>query len=236
MSISTHGLSPGHTETPTGGEPVDILISEHRMTEQVLNCLERMAERWAGPESPEQLDAQAIRKAIAFFQTFVEAWHFRREEAYFAATGVRVEGMGFDESGAWRFHDHEHCSMHLRGIEEAVGVIASRSLANNLGDSEPAQPPSEGSGSGALLSEEVAAAYRRFGKHAWAYSDILLKHIEHEEDCIYPAIEGQLSPQTRRAATEAFRRASRESIGAQKLQECREMVGELTERFRVAPR
>lgn len=234
MLMPTYGLSPGRTEAPTEAEPVDILISEHRITEQVLNCLERMAERWAGPDSPEQLDGRAIRKAIVFFQTFVEAWHFRREEAYFAATGVHVEGMGFDESGAWMFHDHEHCTVHLRGIEEAVGVIASRSHLAHSGDSQYA--PLRVSDPRALSSGEVAAAYRRFGKHAWAYSDILLKHIEHEEDCIYPAIERQLTPQTRRAATEAFRRASRESIAAEKLHECLEMVGALTKRFRVAPR
>ncbi len=210
---------------------MDILLAEHRVTEEALNCLEQMAERWSAPGGREELDWPAIREAINFFQNFVEAWHFVREEAYFAATGVRLESIEIHDGGAFIFHDHARCATHLRGIEEAVEVIASRSTPCNSSVGDPAQPSSGEFDAGMPRSGDVAAAYQRFGEHARAYVDILLKHIENEEDFLYPVIERDVTPQRKQAAAEVFRRVSRETIDIQRLDECFVIVDRLAERF-----
>lgn len=207
---------------------MQILISEHRITEQALNCLERMAERWTGPGRGELLDGSAIRAMIDFFQTFVEEWHFRREEAYFAASGVRMESLEIHEGGDCTFHDHERCSEHLRGLEEAVDTIAPRTAA-----ARPASPHSK-QRVASRPPGELVAAYRKFGEHARAYSDILLRHIENEEDFIYPFIECRLTAAGQEAAVAAFRRTSEAATDPQRLEACLAVVETLAERFRVS--
>ena len=49
-----------------------ILLDEHRIIEQVLNCLERMAERC---ESHHRLESRPARDAIAFLRSFIEHCH-----------------------------------------------------------------------------------------------------------------------------------------------------------------
>jgi hemerythrin-like domain-containing protein len=222
-----------HIKTPAA-DPSDVLISEHRLVERALNCLERMAERWCGPGRTEELDCQAVREAIIFFQTFVESWHFRREEAYFVAADVPLDGLETDASGDSTFHDHERCSVHLRGIEDAVGIIVANSHGEPPENPGPATVPGETLGNTAARPATLVAAYRSFGEHARAYSDVLLRHIEDEEDFIYPALERRVTPDARQAAAAAFHRASRESIDSDRLDECMTIVTGLAERFGVS--
>lgn len=237
MAMPIREPSSSRMPNPDEAEPVTILIAEHRVTEQALNCLERMAERWAERGGRcEQFDCQAVREIIVFFQVFVEAWHFRREEAYFGVIGVRLERVCIDEGGTCIFHDHEHSSMHLRSIEEAANLIASRSSASESGYTDRGPERSGASGCASRVPPVVADAYRKFGEHARAYSDILLRHIEDEEDFIYPTIERQATPENRQAAVEAFRKASRATVDGRKLDECLGMIDRLAERFGVAPR
>lgn len=224
---SSKRLSTRRLDT-SQAEPMQILIAEHRITEQALNCLERMAERWTGPGHGESLDGRAIRAMLDFFQTFVEEWHFRREEAYFAASGVQMESLEIHDGGDCTFHDHQRSSKHLRGIEEAVETIAART----------AEAPSASTNSRRRVasgpSGELIAAYRKFGEHARAYSDILLRHIENEEDFIYPFLERRLTPAGKQAAAAAFRRTSEEATDVERLEACLAVAESLAERFRVS--
>jgi hemerythrin-like domain-containing protein len=54
-----------------------ILVSEHCLIEQVLHCLERMAERCA---SQRRLESAPARDAIVFFRGFAERCHYTKEE------------------------------------------------------------------------------------------------------------------------------------------------------------
>ena len=237
MTTLNREISSLRSFESVNAEPIDVLFAEHRITEQALNCLERMAERWSSPAGGDDLDWTAVHEAIVFFQTFVEDWHFRREEAYFAASGVRLESIEIHESGKCTFHDHQRCATHLRGLAEAVEFIASRSTGGRPDHLDPATPAREDDQQAlraeeqALQAEEIAAARRRFGEHARAYVDILLKHIENEEDFMYPIIVRDAPPQTKRAAAAVFRQVSRETIDAEKLNECLAAVGNLVERF-----
>ncbi len=234
MTTLNREISSLRSFESVNAEPMDVLLAEHRITEQALNCLERMAERWSSPAGGDDLDWPAVHEAIVFFQTFVEDWHFRREEAYFAASGVRLESVEIHESGKCTFHDHQRCATHLRGLTEAVEVIASRSTAGRPDHVDPAPLASEADRQ-ALRAGEIAAARRRFGEHARAYVDILLKHIENEEDFMYPIIVRDAPPHKRRAAAAVFRQVSRETVDAEKLNECLAAVGSLVERFVGSP-
>jgi len=54
-----------------------ILVSEHCLIEQVLNCLERMLDRCA---SQRRLEIVPARDAIVFFRGFAERYHRAKEE------------------------------------------------------------------------------------------------------------------------------------------------------------
>ena len=56
----------------------NILVNEHRIIEQVLNCLERMVERC---RTEDRLEERPARDAIAFFLEFAECSHLAKEEA-----------------------------------------------------------------------------------------------------------------------------------------------------------
>lgn len=56
----------------------NVLVNEHRIIEQVLNCLERMVERC---RAEGRLEEGPARDAIAFFFEFAECSHLAKEEA-----------------------------------------------------------------------------------------------------------------------------------------------------------
>ena len=58
-------------------QPTDILMQEHRVIEQVLSCLEAMAERCAAGQA---LDVQSAEQALDFFRTFADRCHHGKEE------------------------------------------------------------------------------------------------------------------------------------------------------------
>jgi len=58
-------------------QPTDTLKAEHRVIEQVLDCLERMVERIQAGEAFERDDA---RGALAFFRAFADTCHHGKEE------------------------------------------------------------------------------------------------------------------------------------------------------------
>lgn len=57
----------------------DILKNEHRVIEQVLACLEKLAERFESDETP---DRPSAWQAIDFFRYFADSCHHGKEEGY----------------------------------------------------------------------------------------------------------------------------------------------------------
>ena len=58
-------------------KPTDILMQEHRVIEQVLNCLEKMAEQ---SEEEGRLHREHAEQAVAFFRAFADQCHHGKEE------------------------------------------------------------------------------------------------------------------------------------------------------------
>lgn len=71
----------------------DILMDEHRVIEQVLNCLEKLAERC---EVGGELDRDAALGALDFFRNFADRCHHGKEEGHLfpllEARGLPREG------------------------------------------------------------------------------------------------------------------------------------------------
>ncbi len=59
-------------------KPTDILMSEHRVIEQVLDCLEKILEQCT---SENKLDTISAKQAIEFFRGFADHCHHGKEEA-----------------------------------------------------------------------------------------------------------------------------------------------------------
>jgi len=181
-------------------KPLDVLVQEHRLNEQVLNCLERMAEEAARRGD---LDAGLVGDAVGFFRTFVHGWHFPREEAY-VGRAMAPENPGQTED--LKFHDHERCRGHLQGMEEAVAARAS-------GDRR---------------------AMERFVEHAHAYIAVMMKHVEDEEDRIFPTVERTLTEEREVEAVLALRHAESQVTDRRALNACVAAAHRLADRFNVA--
>jgi len=72
--------------------PTIILMNEHRVIEQVLDCLEVMASR----AEHGVLDREAAGEAIDFFRTFADRCHHRKEETHLFAA---LEARGMPKQG-----------------------------------------------------------------------------------------------------------------------------------------
>lgn len=84
-------------------KPSDILSSEHRVIEQVLNCLELIAKR---AEDYGNLDEQSAGETIDFLRAFADRCHHGKEELHFFPA---MEAKGFSrESGPTGVMLYEH--------------------------------------------------------------------------------------------------------------------------------
>ena len=98
-------------------KPSDILSGEHRIIEQVLDCLEKMAEQ---AERFGRVDVESAALAIDFFRNFADRCHHGKEEAHFFPA---VEAKGFPREGGptgVMLYEHELGRRRVSGMDEAV--------------------------------------------------------------------------------------------------------------------
>ena len=60
-------------------QPTDILMTEHRLIEQVLNCLEKIVQQ---AEAEKKLEKKSALEAIEFCRAFADGCHHAKEEAH----------------------------------------------------------------------------------------------------------------------------------------------------------
>ncbi|NOX57168.1 MAG: hemerythrin [Planctomycetes bacterium] len=102
--------------------PTDVLRAEHRVIQQVLGCLERMAQK---AQSEETLDIQSAKSAIDFFRTFADRCHHGKEEAHLFPA---MEAKGFPRDGGptgVMLYEHEQGRSHIREMDAAVDAVAT---------------------------------------------------------------------------------------------------------------
>lgn len=103
-------------------KPTEILYNEHRVIEQVLECLERMARE---ATTVGKLNAQSARNALAFFRNFADRCHHGKEEARLFPM---MEARGFPREGGptgVMRHEHEIGRAHVRAMAESLDAAAS---------------------------------------------------------------------------------------------------------------
>ena len=94
-----------------------ILVDEHRLIEQVLNCLERMVERC---ESQRRLESAPARDTVAFFRGFTERCHCSKEETELLPA---MQGMGISPErclGCSMLQRREEGRLHVAAMEAAI--------------------------------------------------------------------------------------------------------------------
>lgn len=97
--------------------PTDILKSEHRVIEQVLDCLEKIA---AEARVRDRLEAESARDAIDFLRNFADRCHHAKEETHLFPA---MEAKGFPRNGGptgVMLYEHEQGREHVRGMDAAV--------------------------------------------------------------------------------------------------------------------
>ena len=98
----------------------DILMDEHRVIEQVLNCLEKLADRC---EATEVIDRASALKALAFFRNFADRCHHGKEEGHLFPL---LEARGFARqrgpTGVMR-HEHAEGRSLPAALARAVEVL-----------------------------------------------------------------------------------------------------------------
>ncbi len=98
-------------------QATELLKNEHRVIEQVLNCLDRMVD-WCLAEGV--LDTHDARQAIAFFRNFADRCHHGKEENHlFPALEARGVARAGGPVGVM-LCEHERGRTYLGGMEEAV--------------------------------------------------------------------------------------------------------------------
>ena len=95
----------------------DLLVNEHRVIEQVLNCLEKIIEQAIAAG---RLEEEPAREAIDFFRVFADRCHRRKEEAHlFPLMQARGFGGGCGPVSVMRT-EHELGHLHLDGTNGAI--------------------------------------------------------------------------------------------------------------------
>ena len=103
-------------------KPTEVLKAEHRVIEQVLNCLEVMTDRACVDG---RLDGATARDVIDFFRNFADGCHHAKEEEHFFPM---LEQYGFDpDQGPTAVMRTEHHigRLHLRGMEANLVAAAA---------------------------------------------------------------------------------------------------------------
>ena len=101
--------------------PTEILSQEHRVIEQVLDCLEAMTQNCAAEG---RLDKTSAEQALDFFRNFADRCHHSKEETYLFPA---MEAKGFPRQGGptgVMLAEHEQGRAHIRGMADAIEEAA----------------------------------------------------------------------------------------------------------------
>jgi hemerythrin-like domain-containing protein len=103
-------------------KPTDILMEEHRVIEQVLAVLERMA---AQAREKGALDPEHATDAVEFFRNFADRRHHMKEETHLF---TKMEARGFPREGGptgVMLYEHEQGRAHVRAMAELIMASAA---------------------------------------------------------------------------------------------------------------
>lgn len=107
-------------------QPTQVLMDEHRVIEQVIGCVEKMAEQAASEGS---LNTDHATQAVEFFRHFADHCHHAKEENQLFKL---MYARGFSpQQGpvAVMLAEHEEGRGHVRGMEQAIAAYSHGDIA-----------------------------------------------------------------------------------------------------------
>jgi len=103
----------------------DMLMDEHRVIEQVLDCLEKLADRCAAGKKPDSTSAHEI---FDFFRNFADHCHHGKEEGHLFPL-LEARGLSRQDGPTGvMVHEHEQGRRLLEAMQSAV----ERNLSNDF--------------------------------------------------------------------------------------------------------
>jgi len=103
-------------------KPTEILSSEHRVIEQVLDCLERIAETCLNDG---RLDKTSAGQSLEFFRNFADRCHHGKEETHLFPA---MEAKGFPRDGGptgVMLYEHDQGRAFIRAMAAATESAAA---------------------------------------------------------------------------------------------------------------
>ncbi len=108
-------------------QPTEVLTREHRVIEQVLGCLLKLADH---AERDKRLDDEAARQAIDFLRGYADAWHHgKEEERLFPMMEARGIDPGAGPTGVMRA-EHKLGRRHIGEMERSIDGAAGGQTAD----------------------------------------------------------------------------------------------------------
>jgi hemerythrin-like domain-containing protein len=151
---------------------IDVLQSEHRVIEQVLNCLEILAARC---DSCAGFDKQSAREMLEFFGNFADKCHHGKEEGHLFPL---LEARGFPRQGG-------PTGVMLQ--EHEVGRRLTAEMARSIEENSPQEFARQARAYVALMHEHILKEDRCLFPLAAqslnaADAELLAQRFEHVED------------------------------------------------------
>ncbi|MGB6042306.1 MAG: hemerythrin domain-containing protein [Pirellulales bacterium] len=187
-------------------QPTEILMQEHRVIEQVLACLEKMADQCAEGQG-QDLDVRSAEQALDFFRNFADRCHHGKEEDLLFPL---MESKGFSrEQGPTgvMLDEHEQGRRFVQLMADALSISAA----------------------------DAEAARNAFIEPARGFVALLREHIHKEDHCLFPMANQALSEPDQQQLVESFEKVEHDDLGPETHQRYVNLANELAERFGVQP-
>ena len=100
-------------------QSTEILMQEHRVIEQVLACLDKMADQCAAGQ---ELDVKSVEQALDFFRNFADRCHHGKEEDILFPL-MESKGFSRDQGPTGvMLHEHELGRRYVQAMADAIGM------------------------------------------------------------------------------------------------------------------
>jgi hemerythrin-like domain-containing protein len=155
-------------------------------------------------ESGQAVPGTDLERILEFLKVFVDRCHHAKEEDFLFPA---LERTGIPREGG---PIGVMLSEHVKGREFIRGM------------SDTAEGCSKGE----------RAAVEKFTFYARGYTELLLEHIEKEDEILYPMADGRLDDAVDRTLMEEFERVEEERVGHGKHEEFHRLMEELQKSYR----
>jgi hemerythrin-like domain-containing protein len=182
-------------------DPISELKNEHEAVLVTLNVLQRIA---AAIHDTDRIDQpEDVEQLLDFFRVFVDTCHHGKEEDYLFPV---LEQLGVSRNGG-------PIGVMLREHEQGRGEV--REMRKALKAYRGGDP----------------SAAAEFASHAAAYIGLLRRHIDKENNVLFPIADSRLSTVRQISLEEDFERLEQERIGAGRHEAFHRMIEELGKRY-----